>query len=326
MRPRTAALATAALLAAAALAALLWPRPVRALKIATWNLEWLVAPDTARRARIACREQRRAPLPCDVVRRLARDSADLARLAQAARRLDADVVAFQEVEDARTARRVFRGYRICIASGTGVQHVGFAVRRGLAHRCGPPLDSLAAGGRGRPGLLLHLQAPGLPAMQLLAVHLKSGCSSAPLEGAAACRLLGAQARALGAWITDQGARGAPFIVLGDFNRTGTPASGDPFWQLLGPGRFQAAASSLPFANCVFGQPYAAYIDHILVGEALAGRIGPSAFARTLPPAADAARYRLSDHCPVSVMLDRAGASESRGQYVAPWVGAAGAGG
>jgi endonuclease/exonuclease/phosphatase family metal-dependent hydrolase len=305
-RRRPIAIALLSMLAAGlGIAALARGRAPPALRIATWNMEWLVAPATARAARLACRDRRRAALPCDVARQLARDSADLARLAREVRRLDADVIAFQEVEDAAIARRVFRGYRICIARGPGLQHVGYAVRPGIAHRCGPQVASVAGGGRGRDGLLLELQAEGLPAIELLAVHLKSGCANAALDGPDnACRLLAAQAHALGQWIAGRAARGTPFIVLGDFNRTGTPASGDPFWQMLGPTGFRAAASTLPFVNCVLGQPYAAYIDHILVGEALAARLGPEPFGRLRPAPADAARYQLSDHCPVSVMLQR----------------------
>ena len=61
-----------------------------AIAIATWNMEWLVSPATAHGARLACRRGHRAILPCDVARELSRDSADLARLAWYARRLDAD--------------------------------------------------------------------------------------------------------------------------------------------------------------------------------------------------------------------------------------------
>src|SRR5689334_20064733 len=63
------------------------------LRFATWNLEWLVDGATLHTARMACRDSRPTSLPCDVVRELARDSADLARLASYARRLDADVIA-----------------------------------------------------------------------------------------------------------------------------------------------------------------------------------------------------------------------------------------
>lgn len=276
------------------------------LTIATWNLEWLVSPETALAARIACRDGGRALLPCDVALGLARDSADLGRMAAHASRLDADVIALQEVEDTAIASKVLRGYNFCLANGQGVQHVGFAIRRDLRYRCGPQLASLAAGGRGRPGMLLTLLLPGQAPIQLLAVHLKSGCAHEPLDAAtAACRLLAAQAEALGTWISTQASKGR-FIVLGDLNRGGLPDEDDAFWSLLHPQAFQAAASSLPFSNCAFGDPYTDYIDHILVGQALVPRLHEPAFAHLPYSAADVATYRLSDHCPVSVSLNSHG--------------------
>src|SRR6185369_3972932 len=109
------------------------------LRLATWNMEWLLTPETEQAARLACRAGHRTALPCDVALEQARDSADLAQLARHARLVGADVFAFQEVESVSIAQRVFKGYDICIAPGRGVQHVGFAVRRSLAHRCGQPV-------------------------------------------------------------------------------------------------------------------------------------------------------------------------------------------
>lgn len=279
--------------------------PPEQLTIATWNLEWLVAPRTAQAARIACRESGRSDLPCDVALGKARDSADLGRLAAHARTLDADVIAFQEVEDADIARRVFGSHEICMASGRGVQHVGFAVRRGLAHHCGPEVTSLSAGGRGRAGMSLTLLAPGAPAIDLLAIHLKSGCARDPLDtDSAACRLLSAQATALGNWIAWRAASGIPFMVLGDFNRAGERTPHDPFWGQLEPASFIAAADSLTFGNCAFGAPYSEFIDHILVSHDLAPRLADDAFGQLPFRTRDAARYRLSDHCPVRVSLKR----------------------
>jgi endonuclease/exonuclease/phosphatase family metal-dependent hydrolase len=236
----------------------------------------------------------------------ARDSADLGRLAAHARALDADVVAFQEVEDADTARRVFGGHVICIASGPGVQHVGFAVRRGLAHHCGPEVTTLTAGGRGRAGMSLTLFPPGAPAIDLLAVHLKSGCARDPLDSdSAACRLLSAQAAALGNWIAWRTTSGIPFMVLGDFNRAGSRTPDDPFWGQLDPASFMAAADSLPFGNCVFGAPYSEFIDHILVSRDLAPHLADDPFDQLPFRTRDAARYRLSDHCPLRVSLNQA---------------------
>jgi endonuclease/exonuclease/phosphatase family metal-dependent hydrolase len=275
----------------------------RPLRIATWNLQWLVSPETARAARIACRDGRRAPLPCDVARTLARDSADLLRLAALVRRLDADVIAFQEVESAATARRVFRGYDICIASGSGAQQVGFAVRRDLASRCEAPEADIAGGDRGRAAQRLTLLPEAAPPIELLAVHLKSGCSTDPLQSSsAACLLLARQARALGEWIEARASAGAAFIVLGDLNRAGAPDAGDEFWSLLHAHHFEAAAAHLPFRNCVFGAPYTQFIDHILVSHTLMPRLQAPGFEQLRFDPAESTQYRLSDHCPVSVLL------------------------
>lgn len=278
------------------------------LRLATWNMEWLLAPETARTARLACRDGRSSPVPCDVTREARRDSADLAALARIVARLDADVIAFQEVENAAIARRVFRGYQICITQGSGVQQLGFAVREGLAYRCEAPLASLAADARGRAGQPLTLFLPGQAPIELLAVHLKSGCSRDPLDSpTAACRLLEEQARALGEWIRERGERGTPFIVLGDLNRAGAPEAADAFWSLLHAEHFETAASRLPYSNCVFGAPYEAFIDHVLVARSLTPQLHSEGYSRLTFRPAEAVQYQLSDHCPVSVSLraDRA---------------------
>jgi endonuclease/exonuclease/phosphatase family metal-dependent hydrolase len=253
---------------------------------------------------MTCRQSQESALPCDVARELSRDSADLARLARYVRELDADVIAFQEVQNARIARRVFRGYSICINTGPGLQHVGFAFRPGLVSDCGHPLTTLTAGGRGRAGRELVIHPRGLAPVTLLTVHLKSGCAREPLDTAGeACELLAAQSRALGRWITERGAQGTPFIVLGDFNRGGLPAGTDPFWELLSPTTFHAAAESLRYANCSWGAPYREFIDHILVSRKLSLRLANPSFGQQTYRARDAARYLLSDHCPIKVYLN-----------------------
>jgi endonuclease/exonuclease/phosphatase family metal-dependent hydrolase len=278
------------------------------LTIATWNLEWLVSPETAHTARLACRAAQRATLPCDVVREHSRDSADVGRLAAYAQQLDADIIAFQEVEDAATAQRVFRGYDICIASGPGVQHVGFAVRHTVAHRCGPAMEALMLGARNRAGQSLFV-APDSPAqIELLAVHLKSGCARDDLEaGPDACHTLAAQAKQLGTWIALRAANHTRFIVLGDFNRNPPGAADNRFWELLGSHDeeqmpFVHAAAGNAFRNCQVGQPFAQFIDHILIGQALVPQLLPGSFHKTGYTNLDALRYRLSDHCPVSISL------------------------
>ncbi len=286
-------------------AAAVWPGGEEdddAITIATWNLEWLVAPGTAHAGRLACRNGQRATLPCDVVQDLSRDSADLARLAAYASDLDADIVAFQEVENEEIARQVFRGYRICMATGTGVQQVGFAVRPHVPHRCGPEVESLSVNGRNRKAMsMLLTPARGAP-IELLAVHLKSGCSRDPLDSeTAACRLLSKQAERLGEWISARSTQ--PFIVLGDFNRVPPTTPDDAFWQLLQADQAELVAEQLPFGNCYLGQPYWQFIDHILISPVLRQRLIAESPRHTGFRSADVVRYRLSDHCPVSISLN-----------------------
>jgi hypothetical protein len=288
-------------------AATMRPRVPRAgLAIATWNMEWLVSPATAHAARLACRGGHRATLPCDVARELSRDSADLSRLGWYAQQLDADIVAFQEVEDAATAARIFPAYDICIAPGHGLQHVGFAVRRTIAHRCGPVMDEISLGGAQRAGMTLQLY-PGTPrAIELLAVHLKSGCADDPLDsGSASCVRLGAQARELSRWIASRGR--SRYILLGDFNRGDADVDHDEFWRVLSGGDpsgapFAFAGAGTPFRNCHIGAGFTRAIDHILVSRALLPQQIQGSFRKAGYRDSDALRYRLPDHCPVSFLL------------------------
>jgi endonuclease/exonuclease/phosphatase family metal-dependent hydrolase len=282
------------------------PGPAGTLHLATWNLEWLVSPRTARDSLNACDDGQRSALPCDVARSLRRDSGDRARLRAQARLLDADVIAFQEVEDEATAASLFRGYRICITNAGGVQQLGFAVRAGLPHRCEAPLP-LGATRRTRPAASLRLFPGSESELTLVAVHLKSGCSTQALPesaaGTSACALLAGQARALSVWIDRQWRAGQRFVLMGDFNRAG-PDDEDAFWRRLDPlGALRNASQGTRFRNCFIGQPFRQYIDHILVDAVLARHLVPASFRKHTYTNADAVRYRLSDHCPVSVKLN-----------------------
>ncbi len=84
------------------------------LKVATWNIEHL---------RDGIGE---GPNP--------RDQADFDRLEAYAEILDADVIAFQEVENQTAAERVFDPaiYQIFISNRSHTQRTGFAVRKSIA--------------------------------------------------------------------------------------------------------------------------------------------------------------------------------------------------
>jgi endonuclease/exonuclease/phosphatase family metal-dependent hydrolase len=293
-----------------------------AARIATWNLEWLIAPPAFKQLKADCVPEGmpiRGPLrliPCDVAAKFERSSRDFSVLAGYARKLNADVVALQETDGADAARLVFPDYEFCFTGRKHVQNTGFAVRRGVSFRCGPDDLELSLGDSLRRGKELTLY-PGEPReIRLLSVHLKSGCSSKPLTAPdKACRELSRQVPALEAWIDSQAKTGRRFAVLGDFNRDllseearrSTLGPQDSLWAEIDDGSppqatLRNAASGEPFHNCVPGQGYRGYIDNIVLSRTLAADMVPGSFGRVTYSAADARHAKLSDHCPVSIRV------------------------
>jgi endonuclease/exonuclease/phosphatase family metal-dependent hydrolase len=285
------------------------------LKIATWNLEWLMTQETVRALTPAClpagapRDGARRALPCDVAYDLARSGEDIAALRRHARRLDADVIALQEVDGAPAARLVFPDYDFCFSSRVAVQNNGFAIRHGLPFACGPELRELSLGDDVRRGVELRL-FPGTPEeLRLLSVHLKSGCSRDPLDSARpGCVQLAAQVPALEHWIDSQAAAGMPFAVLGDFNRDlRREPAGPSLWADIDDSQPQDAdlvntAEGQPFQNCSPSQTFSGYIDYIVLGRRMARGLVENSFGRELFRPKDALRRKLSDHCPVFIRI------------------------
>lgn len=298
-------------------------RDPASIKLATWNLEWLIAPEAFRVLRGNCVPQGESPgdrsryIPCDVAAGKERSSQDFAALARYAQRLDADVIAIEEVDGEAAARLVFRGYHFCFSRREAVQNTGFAIRDGLPYRCGPDFVPLSLGDTVRRGTELLLY-PGDPReLRLLAVHLKSGCPRGSLDsGKSECTKLARQVPFLEAWIDRQAAAQRPFAVLGDFNRDLLGESGaarsDNGAQLNVYAEIDDAeppeadltnaAAGQPFVNCSAAQNFSGYIDNILLSRTLAARRVPGGFQRVTYATREALQRQLSDHCPVAVRV------------------------
>jgi endonuclease/exonuclease/phosphatase family metal-dependent hydrolase len=292
------------------------------LKIATWNLEWLVSPEAMRALQANCAPagtrvrgaERR--LSCELAHGKERAASDFAALERYARRLDADVIALQEVDGESAARLVFREHEFCFTGSRGLQNNGFAIRKGLPFRCGPDLRAIAERDNLRRGAELAL-FPGEPhEIRLLGLHLKSGCPRAPLTGSETCRRLARQVPPLVGWIEAQVAAGRRFVVVGDFNREllreGPEATTEAgtlryLWPALATGpdgrpRLVNTAAGERFVNCAPGQAFKGYIDYVLLGGPLKQEVVPGSFERLTYSAADASRRKLSDHCPVAITV------------------------
>lgn len=274
----------------ALLLALPGPAGAVSLKLSTWNLEWLTA-----------RPPGDPALPRDV---RPKDQEALARLHRYAEILDADVVAFQEVDGPAIAARVFSParYRLVLTHDDVVQRAGFAVRNGLAFTRNPDLAGLALGphSRLRSGADITLDLQGAR-LRLLSVHLKTGCREDRLSRSRRpqCAELALQLPVLQGWIAQRRREGVPFVVMGDFNRW--MDGRDAFFaglQSTGP---LARATEGHYSPCWGG---GGFIDHIIAGGAARGWMQRETL-RVLVYREQgwAWKRRLSDHCPVSVRFE-----------------------
>lgn len=149
--------------------------------------------------------------------------------------LDADVIAFQEVESKAAAERVFDPaiYTVVIEDRVGpnrggecrgregltinAQRTGFAVRKGISFERQPDFTDIQVGNPDlRSGVDLIVRPRGGDPVRVLSVHLKSGCSSG--ESNDACAVLFQQVPVMERWIDDRANEGVRFAVMGDFNR------------------------------------------------------------------------------------------------------------
>ena len=279
----------------AALACLLFALPAHAtpLKFTTWNLDWLTT-----------RTHAEAGLPSDVH---TRNPDDITRLATYATKLNADVIAFQEVDGPQAAARLFdpARYTILTINEPVTQRVGLAVRRPITVTRNPDVTALdvepAAKHPLRDGLDATLTLPGGQPLRILVIHLKTGCQTDALATSTRlqCTLLGRQIPPLAAWAAARQREGTGFLLMGDFNRN----LDDP--EELGTALAAAAPLTRATAGranpCWDGEPF---IDHILAGgPARAWLLPDSLRVQVFRETGDEWRWRLSDHCPVSVMID-----------------------
>ena len=282
------------------------------LKIATWNIYWLT--DNSYNIRSA---------------------SDYRLLSDYAKELNADVVALQETENAVNAEKVFGAtydyYFSSRPGGPGTQRVGFAVKRaaGITVENAEDYTRLDVGGV-RYGVDLKISRNN-QSIRLLAVHLKSGCFELPLDADSianmsestayeqelknACSKLASQKGPLESWVDARAAEGLPFMVLGDFNRRFETEDVNGYNELQGLwAAIDDPGASNPYEDltrindnltpqCWNGH-FADYIDHIVVDPRAEDLVVANSFSELVYTQSSYNDYhqRLSDHCPISVLV------------------------
>ncbi len=278
------------------------------LRIATWNLEHLNDAHGE-----GCIE---------------RTEDDFDEIARRIAAINADIVAFQEVENEAAARRVFdtgrwkivmssrphtRERRRCRDRPEGRlqrQATGIAVRKDISFQRGTDLASLALGDPHLRWGTHIVVGQGERKLHVLSVHLRTGCWGAreDAKGRTACAVLRHQFRVLRAWIDERRRAGNRFAIAGDFNRR-LAIAGDWAWALL-------SSDDLPLELATAGIPskcdsrYPDFIDHIVLGGP-SGLIGEENTFRE-----EAREGPHPDHCALSIAIGDglSGGAATRGAF------------
>lgn len=267
-----------------------------ALTVAAWNIEHLAATDGA-----GC-----AP----------RDEAGYARAARYIAKVDADIWLLQEIENADALARVFgaEGWVFhvearpdsadppeCRGREDGATltplRTGIAVREGIDHERLDDVRALDVEGEGllRWGVAITV-TEGEP-LDLLSVHLKSGCFQG--DRSTACPALFDQMPVIEDWLATRGAAGRAAIAGGDFNRR-LALAGDPVRDsLLALDAGVRIAGDGVWPEC--DPRYYEFIDFLVLNEDAARRKRDGSFFETVFN--DAEPLRPSDHCAITIDLD-----------------------
>lgn len=256
------------------------------LEIATWNIEHLR------------KDNQKGSVP--------RVDEDYEKLAEFAKDLNADVIALQEVEGHEAAARVFdKGdYDFYFSKRNNVQNTGFVVREGLTVTHNPDVTALNITGGLRHGVDITVGS-GDSKIRLLAIHLKSGCFEGFDDRDSDCKKLEKQVPELEKWIDARAEEEIPFAVLGDFNhRLNSPRNA--FWKDIDdaspPNADLLKVTEGKRSDCLDGK-FPEYIDHIVLDKISSAWLKSDSFEQILFKSRDLERNKLSDHCPISVVLE-----------------------
>lgn len=267
--------------------------------VATWNAEHLAYPIDR-----GCKP---------------RSEEEIKKMRDYAKSLNADIVGLQEVGSIDALALLFpesewqlfiserpdsESYE-CRKTGfqSTQQKVAYAVKKGITVNSVASVASLGLGNPGlRHGLELNVSSP-LGTLNLLNVHMKSGCfvDNYSRSDTEACQTFAQQAPIIDSWIEQQEYLEQPYVVLGDFNHRLSA----PYNRLTREitDNVDGSASSLvnTTADLISCHPYyPAPIDHIFIGNMASPILTHE--AKTHPYEDMEVENMLSDHCAMSLTL------------------------
>lgn len=269
------------------------------LTISSWNIEWLSTNEAVNKFSDK------------------RDQVDFDKLGTYFQSLNADVVAFQEVDDVNAIQRVAGDQYQILMSDRALpknsnhqfkevnQYTGFAVRKGvpLTDYADFPLET-TSNSKLRFASYIVIETETKP-IHMLSVHLKAGCSGA-YKSNRDCSRLKEQAQQLNKWIKQRERNNEYYAILGDFNHN-LAYSRDWMWKELTQYTDAQLATRKTRADCKVRSnrnnhrthQFRSVIDHIVVSESLNADPAKQQVFKTQ----DVLDYKLSDHCPVSTTIN-----------------------
>lgn len=268
---------------------------IQPLKLATWNIEHLAYPSNT-----GCKP---------------RTAQEINQLKAYAAKLDADIVAVQEVASIEALQLLFPSdeWQFVISDrpdspayecrGSGFtstqQKVGFVVKKSIPLLAINNLKALGLDSTGlRYGLSITIDSP-LGPTDILNVHMKSGCfvDDYLKSDSDACQTYAKQAPILDDWIAQREISKRPYAVLGDFNHRISA----PYNRLTRMLIDESRTTHIATQSIIGCHPrYPAPIDHIVVGGMHGQNVADSIEVFNYPDMNEDAM--LSDHCAISASL------------------------
>ena len=268
------------------------------LTVSSWNIAWLSTNEAVNKFSSK------------------RNQADLDKLEQHFQSLNADVVAFQEVDDVNAIQRIAGDQYKILMSDRALpknnnrqfkevnQYTGFAVHKGitLTDYADFPLET-SANSKLRFASYIVVKTDSNP-IHMLSVHLKAGCSGA-YKSNRDCSRLKDQAQQLNKWIQQRERKGQDYVILGDFNHN-LSYSRDWMWKDLTRNTDAQLTTRKTRADCKVRSnrnnhrthQFRSVIDHIVVGQSLDASPAKQKVFETQ----DVLDYKLSDHCPIATTI------------------------
>lgn len=267
------------------------------IRYTTWNLQWLATPQHGKLI---------SPN---------RGESDIRLLRKYFRKTNADIMAFQEVNDVSIISKVVGSdYKVILSQRSKAenqihqfsdinQYTGFAVKKNFKVRDHKDIKlDKRLKSRLRFASYIELTAPSKQSVHLLSVHLKAGCRKNYQEKRN-CRILKEQLININSWIREREKYQHDYIVLGDFNSQMADEA-KWAWYLISQKTQAVLTSQNTTAQCYVRSKtkratvfkYKSIIDHIIISSSQTFTT-----AKQLPfNTKDVKQYELSDHCPVTI--------------------------